>query len=315
MDDYTISGNIVTNFASPQTARGTIQLAGSATVTLTGNNTYGGGTVINNGALRIGNGGGSGSVGFGPVTLNSGNPLVINRTGSLSIPGAITGGAGVTLINSGTVTLSSTGNAYTGDTTVSNGTLVATSVGGTVNLEGGTLVVQGIGSAAVLTVPGNLNLDSGTVVASLNTAQVQSNTFYAVTGVINSGTPVTLKLLNAGPLPVAGSKFTIFSTPVTNVTVFSPGMTVQNDLAVDGSVTLLTVAPAPQLSVSLSGNTLNLTWPATWTGGVHLQGQTNALTKGLSGNWVTIPGSDLSNVFTTQRSTNAVSVFFRLIMP
>ena len=194
--------------------------------------------------------------------------------------------------------------------------MIATSVGANLNLEGGTLTVQGISSAAVLTVPGNLNLDSGTVVASLNTAQVQSNTFYAVTGLINSGTPVTLKLLNAGPLPVAGSKFTIFSTPVTNVTVFSPGMTVQNDLAVDGSVTVLTVAPAPTLTVTLlPGKNFNLTWPATWTGGVHLQGQTNSTAVGLKNNWVTIAGSDLSNSFTTPVNTNAVSVFYRLIMP
>ena len=76
----------------------------SARVTLTGNNTYASGTVINDGSVVIGNGGGSGSVGFGPVTeqrqsaghqphRHPGRPRRHHRLG------------GVTLINSATVTL------------------------------------------------------------------------------------------------------------------------------------------------------------------------------------------------------------------
>ena len=315
-DNFSFGGTITTNFTTPQFNLGTVQLNGNGTVTLTANNTYGGGTVVNAGALVIGNGGSSGSVGFGPVALNSGNPLVINRTGSLSIPGAITAAGGVTLINSATVTLSSAGNTYAGPTTISNGTLIVTSLGNNLELDGGTVIVQGISSAAVLNVPGDLNINSGMLVASLNTAQTQSNTFYNVAGVITSGNSATLKLLNAGPLPVPGSKFTIFSAPVTNVTVVSPGMTVQNDLALDGSVTLLTVAPAPTLTVALlPGGNFNLTWPAAWIGGVHLQGQTNSTAVGLQNNWVSIPGTDLSNSYTTPLNGSNICAFFRLIMP
>ena len=50
-------------------------------------------------------------------------------------------------------------------------------------------------------------------------------------------------------------------------------------------------------------------------GGVHVQSQTNALTKGLSTNWVTIPGTDLSNSYTTPLVKSNQAVFYRLINP
>jgi hypothetical protein len=43
--------------------------------------------------------------------------------------------------------------------------------------------------------------------------------------------------------------------------------TVQNKLAVNGSVAVLTAQPLPV------ARSLNLSWPATWTGGAHVQGQ------------------------------------------
>jgi hypothetical protein len=49
---------------------------------------------------------------------------------------------------------------------------------------------------------------------------------------------------------------------------------VQNNLAVKGSVTVLTAQPLPTLTTAIMGGTqLNLSWPATWTGGTHVQGQ------------------------------------------
>jgi hypothetical protein len=116
-----------------------------------------------------------------------------------------------------------------------------------------------------------------------------------------------------------GDTFTIFSQPVTNLTLLTPGVTVTDNLAVDGSVTVATAAPAPTITTAVSGvgsTTLTLTWPAIWTGGVHLQVQTNALNKGVGANWITIAGTDASNTFTTSlnKGTN-VSVFYRLIAP
>lgn len=319
-DDFTFSGNITTNFTSPQANLGIVQLNGGNTITLTGNNTYGSGTIINAGALVIGNGGSTGSVGTGPVTLTSGNPLVINRTGSLSIPGAVTGSGGVTLISNATVTLSSAANTYSGATTVSNGTLVVTSLGGELDVEGGTVIVQGTASVGNLNVPGNMNIDSGTVVATLNKALSPSNTAYAVSGTINY-TGGTLKLLTTGRALAPGDYFQVFSGPVTGgaaMPIISPGCTVSNGLAVDGSVTVLTAQPLPTtVNVSvLSGTNVVLSWPAAWAGGAHVQSQTRALTNGLSATaWVTVAGSDAFSSFTNAINKANVCVFYRLIIP
>ncbi len=83
----------------------------------------------------------------------------------------------------------------------------------------------------------------------------------------------------------------------------------QNDVATDGSVTVLTVSPitSPTLGVSQAGNTLTFSW----TGPFKLQSQTNSLSVGLSNNWFTFPGGGTSPVNVTINPTNA-TVFFRL---
>jgi fibronectin-binding autotransporter adhesin len=322
-DDFTFSGTITTNFNPAQVNQGIVQLNGGATITFTGNNTYAGGTIVNAGALKVGSGGGSGSVGFGPVTLTSGAPLIINRTGNLEIRGAITGAAEVQLIGSGTVSLTSAANAYTLATTVSNGTLVATSVGtGDLNVEGGTIIVRDINIAANLNVGGNMNIDSGTIVGTLNKNTAQSNTTYTVSGTItrNGG---TLKLYTAGQALAPGDKFFIFNQPViggASMPIISPGCTLQNNLAVDGSVTVLTAQPLPtSLSYTMvSSNTVVLSWPAAWTGGVRVQGQTNSATVGLRNSanaWGTIQGTDAFNSFTNTINPANGAVFFRLVIP
>jgi fibronectin-binding autotransporter adhesin len=326
-DDFTFSGTITTNFPTAVAVAnsGVVRLGslalggGGANMTLTGNNTYGAGTIVDIGQLTIGNGGTSGSVGFGPVTLNSANQLLINRSGTLSIPGAITGVGGVTTIGSATVTLSSLGSTYTGQTIISNGTLVVSSLGGDLNVEGGTVMVQSTFIAANLNVPGNMNIDSGTVVATLNKTTPQSNTTYTVTGNITY-TGGKLTLLTADAQVTPGDKFFIFNKPVTGggaIPILSPGCTVQNNLAVDGSVTVLTSQPLPTaLTASVVGGTqFNASWPAAWTGGVHLQGQTNTLAQGLRNtNWVDVAGTTTTNVFSSPVNTNR-AVFYRMVIP
>ena len=71
-------------------------------MTLTNNNTYGSGTVINAGILQVGAGGASGTLGFGPVTDNA--KLIINRTGTLAL-GTVTGSGSLTSLSNATVTL------------------------------------------------------------------------------------------------------------------------------------------------------------------------------------------------------------------
>jgi len=319
-DDFTFSGNITTNFTSAQTYQGIVDQNGTGTLTLTGTNTYASGTEVNSGYLTIGNGGPSGSVGSGPVTLTSGNPLVINRTGTLVIPGVISSVGGVTTMGSGTIILGGA-NTYTGSTIVSNGTLVVSAgvIGGDLNLEGGTYIAGGTNTVITNTVAGTMNIDSGTLIATLNKSTSQSNTFFQVAGAINV-TGGSLKLVFAGPLPAVGEKYYIFSGPTsTSLPVVSPGFTVKNNLAVDGSVMVTSVQPLPLITSTVNGSgsdaTLTLAWPSAWTGGVHLQVQTNTLAKGLGTNWVTIPGTDASNEYSAALNSQNGAVFYRLVAP
>jgi fibronectin-binding autotransporter adhesin len=75
-DDVTASTNVISG-------AGNLAKQGAGKATLTGNNTYTGTTSVEGGTLEIGNGGSSGDIGSGAVTVNAGSTLAINRTGTL----------------------------------------------------------------------------------------------------------------------------------------------------------------------------------------------------------------------------------------
>lgn len=96
---------------------------GTGTLILSANNGYTGGTTINAGTVQVGNGGSTGTLGFGAVT-NDG-AVVFKRSDALAVATVISGGGGVTQNGSGTLTLTGA-NAYAGDTTVLTGTMALT---------------------------------------------------------------------------------------------------------------------------------------------------------------------------------------------
>ena len=262
--------------------------------------------------MQVGNGGTTGSLGFGPITDNG--VLVFNRSDSVAYNNAISGGGNLVQQSSGTLTLTGA-NTLSGATIVSNGTLVVTSVGGEMDVSGGTLVAGGVGSVITLNIGGALNIFSGTVVAGLDKTQSPSNTVYSAAGLITYAGG-KLKLLNYGPSLVVGDTFNIFNQLVNGpvMPIVSPGFTVTNNLAVDGSVSVASVA-APgtaKITASLSSGQLNLSWPAIWKG-LNLQVQTNSLAVGVSTNWVTIPGTDASNNYSTTPNNSNRCVFYRLV--
>ncbi len=133
-DGYTLSGGAL-NFtanskivvASGKSAligsviSGSIGLTklGAGTLTLTGNNTYTGTTAVSSGLLQIGNGGAGGSV-SGDIVNNA--SLVINRSGTYTYSGVMSGTGNLEKSGSGTLILIGN-NTYTGTTTISAGTL------------------------------------------------------------------------------------------------------------------------------------------------------------------------------------------------
>ncbi len=127
--------------------------AGSATLILTGSNTYNGVTTIDAGVLQIGNGGDSGALGRGMVTDNS--ALVFDLSGATTFGGTISGVGSLTQAGNGELILSGS-NDYAGRTTVSAGALCITNpaaLPGETSLTvgpGGTFVFDPMAGGSVL---------------------------------------------------------------------------------------------------------------------------------------------------------------------
>jgi outer membrane autotransporter protein len=113
--------------------------SGSGVLTLTGANSYTGGTTISAGTLQLGNGGTTGSI-TGNVIDNG--ILAFNRSDVLTFNGVISGAGSVQQIGPGTTILTGT-NTYTGGTTISAGTLQLGN-GGTTGSITGNVIDNGI---------------------------------------------------------------------------------------------------------------------------------------------------------------------------
>lgn len=106
-------------FGGAITGTGGLTKTGTGTLTLTGANTYTGDTTIASGTLQLGNGGTSGSL-AGNVVNNG--ALLLNRSNTLTLNGAISGNGTVSQIGTGTTILTGA-STYTGGTTISAGAL------------------------------------------------------------------------------------------------------------------------------------------------------------------------------------------------
>jgi fibronectin-binding autotransporter adhesin len=194
--------------------------AGSGTLTLSGTNTYYGGTTIESGTLQLGRSG-SLSLGFGGLTVESGSTLDLHGHNT-SIP-SITGSGTIDNLISGNVTLT-VGSANTTTTfsgTINNtvGTLNLTEVGvgaltlsGTNTYTGGTNAESGeliINSITALPTNRSLAIGSGTLTATVVLAtnasglEVDGSTY-------DSTSPYTLSSLTVN----TGSKFDIGANAV-----------------------------------------------------------------------------------------------------
>ncbi|KKL05454.1 hypothetical protein LCGC14_2605860, partial [marine sediment metagenome] len=140
------SSTIFAGRITPGNGDGALTKIGSAALTLTGDSTYSGGTIVSGGALQIGGGSATGSI-LGDVTNNA--SLIFNRSDDLTFGGAISGTGSVTKLGANTLTLTGA-NTYAGGTTIADGKLVVDndlnlgSAGGIVTFEGGTFRSEGV---------------------------------------------------------------------------------------------------------------------------------------------------------------------------
>ncbi len=102
---------------------------GTGTWILTGNNTYTGATLINGGAIQIGQGGASGTLGLNnAINVTDNASLIFNRYDAIIYGGVVSGSGGLTQAGAGTLILSGV-NPYSGATYVTAGTLALTNAG------------------------------------------------------------------------------------------------------------------------------------------------------------------------------------------
>jgi autotransporter-associated beta strand protein len=127
---WTVGGrNTTANFAGVITGN-SITKVGTGTWILSGDNTYTGTTTIIGGALQIGDGGSSGSIGTGAVTDNA--TLIFNRFDNVVCSNVISGTGSLKQAGEGVLELTAA-DTYSGVTYVSAGTLALTNSGSLAN--------------------------------------------------------------------------------------------------------------------------------------------------------------------------------------
>lgn len=201
-------GNVTFNNAV--TGAGSVLKTGSSLAVVTGTSTFTGGTVIQDGGIRITQGNG---LGTGQVSLAAGTSLTLDHASAATTANVITG-AGVLTKTGGGVTTLTGASTFTGGTTVQGGRLHlatgattgtgAVSIGNAAQLsfEGGTLTnaLSGAGTVAKLgtgtgTLSGTNTHTGGTLVAG---GTLNAGVLALGTGAVQIDSGGTLSLTNTG---------------------------------------------------------------------------------------------------------------------
>ena len=331
----TFKGSAVTTLAGPNTYTGPTALNGgkvnvgvaeSAGVsgpfgvptTTVGSLTFGGGTLQYSSVNNNDYSGRFSTAGNQPVSIDVNGQSVTFNT---AIQG---GGTSLTLADStggGTLTLP-TANACTGDTTVNGGTLALSGSGSLASANitvatGAVFNVSAISSGSY-----TLN-NSGILTMKIGKSGTTSQgRVIAGTKTLTYGGTLTVATNASTSALVSGDSFTLFSAgsynghfTATNLPALAAGLG-WNWNSASGTLSIVTtVNPNPtNITYSVNGNTLTLTWPADHTGWT-LQCQTNALGVGLntaSNAWFNVPGSTSVNTTNITVNPKQPAVFYRL---
>jgi hypothetical protein len=272
------------------------------------------------------------------VAVNS--PLAYTFQG----PGYLSWTMNLNLLGSSALILETVNN-YTGNTILSPGSTLSLSGAGSI----GSSIAIALGSGATLSATGrsdatftvnpsqtlegngafNVNgtvVNNGTLAFKVNKTGgvITNDLLQGVTSIVYGG---TLELFLAGQALTVADTITLFSATnysgvFANVTPSIPGSGLvwdTNTLTTDGTLRIASgVNTIPtNIIVTVSGNVLQLSWPADHTGW-RLLVQTNNLAEGISLNtndWMTVPGStevDQTNI--TIEPTNKTE-FYKLAYP
>jgi len=280
----------------------------------------------------------------GPYTLNGNDglgaqttrTLQVANTGLTTISGVISdGGAGIGLTKTGAGVLKLTATeTYTGATIVSAGTLLVSgqlgsgnvsvaagatlagsgTIAGPVSVAAGGILAPG-NSIGTLTINNSLSL-SGNLSIDVNRSGFASDKTVVSGTLANAGTG-TVTITNLGAALQPGDTFALFNKPVENgsaMTITGGQVVWNNNLAADGTISVAsTIATTPtNITYSVSGNSLTLSWPAnylTWTL------QSNIVGVASSSSWFPVPNSGNVTQFVITVDPARSNVFYRLVAP
>jgi len=142
---------------------------GNGTLTLTGQNTYLGATTVSAGVFAIGNGGTTGSLASGSISVAGPATLAFNRADTSSYSGALTGTGTLVKQGDGTLVFNNTAT-FSGKTEILDGELRSTgSIGSAVRIAAGA-ALTGSGRVGALDVEGLLNAAAGIGSLTANSA-------------------------------------------------------------------------------------------------------------------------------------------------
>jgi outer membrane autotransporter protein len=166
--DNTISGVIQDSGLAGGTGGALVKI-GAGVLTLTGENTYTGGTTVNAGTLDIGGGGATGSI-AGDVNVATGGTLAFNRSNDFTFAGSIGGSGAVEKLAAGTTTLTGNSGAFAGTTSVSAGTLAVNgTLGGVIDVLAGARL-EGTGTVGTATIASGATIAPGNSIDTLSVA-------------------------------------------------------------------------------------------------------------------------------------------------
>ena len=295
--------------------------AGSSNLTLSGNNTYTGGTIISNGTLQIGAGGAFGWV-LGDIA-NQGT-LVFNRSDSVIFSNLVTGSGNLIQSGTGALTLSSNntfsgvlgitagqvilGNAFAAqNATVSNavagglvfnnaftaftfGGLTGATDLGLTNTAGGGITLT-VGGNNVSTTFGGALTGNGTLIKTGTGSLILSNANLSSVGVSNGTLKLTSNLVVSSGLSVAsGAIFDPNKQTVTgSVTIASGGWMAASMTASALNPTIVgTVSNQGNVSVTVNGSSAVRQWGGLVNNGVFLFDYES----GIAGNQIQFSNAD-----------------------
>jgi hypothetical protein len=150
-------------------------------------------------------------------------------------------------------------------------------------------------------IPGNLNV---------TLSWSGGNNFYNLYRSTNMGGPYTnvaTTLTNTNFTDNTVNNGVLYYYVVTGLNILGEESGYSNEV----SARSVSTSP-PQLGFAVGNNAIQFNWPQDHTGW-ELQVQTNSPGIGLGSNWVTVPNSDGTNLFTVPMNNDNSSVFFRLI--